>query len=509
MFNPSFRKGFSVIPQVFSKREVVKMPLTILDEGVEVCKRNALNFIGDLVTATDDAVNSRADVTISNPTWAQVDKTISSIADMTTKSHTLLSDIGTNTHAQVDTHVSSTSNPHSATLDQVTDAGNITTNNIQVNAVTIDTTGTVVDAPLADTDLVNKAYVDAEIAAIVIPEQPTVSGSVFRYEFYNSGYDTQYQFTSTAWLCQTFTVGTLKNNNNFTLYSVKLRMYKTGTTGTVTVKTYGVDANGKPSGAALTSDTFDGDADLGTATAGTWKEIVMAASVVLASSTKYAIVVSATDTGGRWKADASSPTYTGGSYGASADSGSTWTMNTARDFMFEVWGSYNVAKICKVQTSVQANDTRSNSTSELLFATSWAVPVNFLTAGKNLRVIARGVHTSDGAKLGTLRIKLRIGTTVLGDTAAFSQTSPVTNAAWELRSDITCISAGNPGTVEAQGLCLVEYTTGAPILRSMVNTAVVNLDTTTGANLQISVQFSQASATNSITMRQFIVEAME
>lgn len=36
-------------------------------------------------------------------TWAGIDKTVSSIADITTKSHTALSDIGTNTHAQLDT----------------------------------------------------------------------------------------------------------------------------------------------------------------------------------------------------------------------------------------------------------------------------------------------------------------------------------------------------------------------------------------------------------------------
>lgn len=40
--------------------------------------------------------------------WANVDKTTSSIADITTKSHTALSDIGTNTHAQLDTQVGTT-----------------------------------------------------------------------------------------------------------------------------------------------------------------------------------------------------------------------------------------------------------------------------------------------------------------------------------------------------------------------------------------------------------------
>jgi hypothetical protein len=38
-------------------------------------------------------------------TWADVDKTVSDIADITTKSHTSLTDVGSNTHAQVDTHL--------------------------------------------------------------------------------------------------------------------------------------------------------------------------------------------------------------------------------------------------------------------------------------------------------------------------------------------------------------------------------------------------------------------
>lgn len=42
--------------------------------------------------------------------WGQIDKTTSSIADITTKSHTSLSDIGTNTHAQIDTAITGSTN---------------------------------------------------------------------------------------------------------------------------------------------------------------------------------------------------------------------------------------------------------------------------------------------------------------------------------------------------------------------------------------------------------------
>ena len=67
MFINPASKGFRVIPQVFGKKKIVEMALTILDEGVEIATRNKLNFIGDLVAATDNVLNNWVDVTISNP----------------------------------------------------------------------------------------------------------------------------------------------------------------------------------------------------------------------------------------------------------------------------------------------------------------------------------------------------------------------------------------------------------------------------------------------------------
>ena len=51
--------------------------------------------------------------------WTKISKAGSSISDLANHSHTELDDIGTNTHDQIDTHIASTSNPHSVTKAQV------------------------------------------------------------------------------------------------------------------------------------------------------------------------------------------------------------------------------------------------------------------------------------------------------------------------------------------------------------------------------------------------------
>tara|TARA_R110002126_G_scaffold172712_1_gene321497 strand:- start:1646 stop:3742 length:2097 start_codon:yes stop_codon:yes gene_type:complete len=59
---------------------------------------------------------------LPNPLWSEINKTTSDLADITTKSHTSLTDIGTNTHAQVDTHLADGTKHY---LDSSTTRGDI------------------------------------------------------------------------------------------------------------------------------------------------------------------------------------------------------------------------------------------------------------------------------------------------------------------------------------------------------------------------------------------------
>ena len=86
--------------------------------------------------------------------WSKINKTGSSLTDLTTKSHTVLSDIGTNTHAQIDSHISNTSNPHSVTKAQVLSAELIVNADVKADAA-ID--GTKINPDFGSQDIVTEA----------------------------------------------------------------------------------------------------------------------------------------------------------------------------------------------------------------------------------------------------------------------------------------------------------------------------------------------------------------
>jgi len=156
------------------------------------------------------------------------------------------------------------------------------------------------------------------------------------YEVYSTGDDGSYAMYGKYWDAQTFTVGA----TGHTVTSVKLKLYRKGSPGTVTVSIRATSGD-HPTGADLTVGTIDGNS-LTTATAGAWYEIALT-EYTLNASTKYAIVVRApngsTNNYLYWRADKTSPTYTGGNREDSIDNGVTWTTTTLSDFMFEVWGN--------------------------------------------------------------------------------------------------------------------------------------------------------------------------
>ena len=167
-----------------------------------------------------------------------------------------------------------------------------------------------------------------------------------RYEYYDVGDASNASLFGKNWGAQNFTVVAPKH----TVTSVKLKLWRSGSPGTVTVSIRATDENGHPTGGDLTSGTTDGNT-LPTGSPYEWREIALT-EYTLSVGTKYAIVCRAPDGNGVnyivWRYDASDPEYAGGNYEFSSDSGASWSSNLSADFMFEVWG--NPAGVSYTQT---------------------------------------------------------------------------------------------------------------------------------------------------------------
>ena len=185
-----------------------------------------------------------------------------------------------------------------------------------------------------------------------------------KHEFYTPTTDVFQGFDTTYITGQTFTVGTTGANENHTISSVKLLMWKGGSPGTITVAIRAVDGSGLPTGSDLSTGTTNGDT-LTTDPAGEVREITMS-SYELQASTKYALLMKSAvySPPTNWAFAnilSSGSSYTGGHflyYEAS------WNELAGADFYFEIWGeaaatgtniSLNVGDVWKDVTNAYVN----------------------------------------------------------------------------------------------------------------------------------------------------------
>lgn len=160
------------------------------------------------------------------------------------------------------------------------------------------------------------------------------TGMASRRENYTTGEDSSTDIYSQYWSGQTFTPFAAHH-----IDFVKLYLYSQGSPTTVNVEIRATSA-GLPTGGAIASGSKAGS--VVPATPGGWIKIILGAGANLSQGVMYAICVSCV--GGAsdkvlWHQDSTSPTYTGGTYLDSNNTGGSWTLNANWEFLFEEWGS--------------------------------------------------------------------------------------------------------------------------------------------------------------------------
>ncbi|KKN17998.1 hypothetical protein LCGC14_0960240 [marine sediment metagenome] len=156
-------------------------------------------------------------------------------------------------------------------------------------------------------------------------------------DYYNTGDDQDSYGIGTAslWAGQSFTP-----QSDYNINEVKLYGRRSGSPGVMTVTIKQADGDGKPTGNVLASGTIDVDT---IDTNNEWISISLGEGAGLSGSQQYVLYCNIpTASSGNvftWRGDSSSPTYAGGNFIHSSDGGSSWTLATNIDLMFETWGT--------------------------------------------------------------------------------------------------------------------------------------------------------------------------
>lgn len=165
-----------------------------------------------------------------------------------------------------------------------------------------------------------------------------------------------------------------------------------------------------------------------------------------------------------------------------------------------------------------------NTTTETILFPNVTIPGNYLQDGRALRLRAVGKHSTLGSGTVTLTFRVRwngVSGTVICASGAITQVISLTNALWDLDVVLQTRSNGSSGTVMGNGIArvfgatapTVGSATGAPAIAPMTAggqtaPAVATIDLTADTPLALTVQHGAASASNTVTGLEYILEAL-
>jgi hypothetical protein len=132
---------------------------------------------------------------------------------------------------------------------------------------------------------------------------------------------------------------------------------------------------------------------------------------------------------------------------------------------------------------------------------SLTLPANFFRTGKTIKIQMRGRVSTTGTP--TYRVRIKLGATTVLDTGTVTFAGTISNNQWVVDAVITCRTTGVSGAFMSQGSFHEEPDNRA----GMTNTATIAVDTTTSKVIDVTWQWGTASASNTITATNVLVEA--
>ncbi|MBI4044777.1 MAG: hypothetical protein HY392_03650 [Candidatus Diapherotrites archaeon] len=143
-----------------------------------------------------------------------------------------------------------------------------------------------------------------------------------------------------------------------------------------------------------------------------------------------------------------------------------------------------------------------NTTTETNFDTSYTLPADALTTGKVLKIKAQGKYSSTATP--NLNLRIKYGSTTLVQSGSVNVVNTASNQGWLVEGTIIARTTGSTGTAMATGY----FHNGRNNNMPLTNAGATTIDTTTANTLQVSAQWNTASPSNTITLENITIEAL-
>lgn len=148
-----------------------------------------------------------------------------------------------------------------------------------------------------------------------------------------------------------------------------------------------------------------------------------------------------------------------------------------------------------------------NTASETNFDVNRSLSTIQMQPGRIFKLRAYGVYSTTGTP--TLQFRVKVGSTNLVVFTAKTGINNASNQSWMLEAEIVVRSLGASGTVMTAGRISINTSSGVDTVETVVNNAAISMDTTAVQTLQVSLQWSAASSSNTATLKTLSLEVSD
>jgi hypothetical protein len=192
------------------------------------------------------------------------------------------------------------------------------------------------------------------------------------------------------------------------------------------------------------------------------------------------------------------------SFGGTTEGWFWWNTATTRAEFYARGSQTAVVSSVVAQGNTLSGDAIANTTAETTMTTTgtankYTIPANSIIGSKVFRVTVMGKLSTTGAP--TLALRVKIGAATVVDFGAVTMPTGVTDRAWIME----CIIAGRQGGVSGNVVRSAKLIVGGINPATMRGTAVA-VNTTIDNDMTFTAQWGTASASNSLTPEQLLIE---